>query len=452
MTVDRSKIDEIFRNRLKDHEVIPPYEVWEDVVVHLAERRRIRKSKKMYLQIAASLIILVAAGSLFLTSSETLFNSGVQSQNRIEKQSSRNIVEEPPSQPLHADASEKEPPEKESGGSPPVDDQKSQDAGRDFPSDGNTNALASLSPETSENIDELLEKKEPLMSGVSSNNGAGEEPVFAGIYAVDAFTDGFASSGEASVAADVPNTTHFSLKATMAPVMSYRRLQNNASRAEYNTSESELFSYSGGVNFGYKLTERLSVHSGFYYSQMGQTVSKIRLGSDDFAQYGEEIFVRLKNSLGEVEVKPGKLISAKPPESIQNIVNGNRLLKFSYKLDASVVQRFEYVKVPLMVEYTVIDKKIDVNLVGGLNSNFLVNEGVYLKNQQGDTRLIGNTANIRQFNYSGSLGLGLEYNIATQVNMYFEPQMDYFLHSINYSETKTYPYSFGVLTGLSITF
>ncbi|MGM0532255.1 MAG: hypothetical protein ACQER7_12995 [Bacteroidota bacterium] len=451
MTVDRSKIDEIFRKRLKDYEVVPPFEVWEDVVVHVAERRKIRR-RKIYLQIAASLIVLVIAGSFFLNSSENLFDSGVQSQNSIEKQSSRNIIEELPSQPLHADAVEEESSAPKSEKSTSVNDQENQDSGEDFPSDGNSDALASLSTETTERPDDILEKKESMISGITSNNSRNINLTVSGAYHVNTVNDGFVPSGNVSVANDVPKTTHFSLKATMAPVMSYRRLENNASQVEYNTSESELFSYSGGINFGYKLSERLSVHSGFYYSQMGQTVNQIHLGSDDFAQYGEEIFVRLNNSLGEVKVESGKIISAKPPESIQNIVNGSRLLKFSYKLDASVVQQFEYVKVPLMVEYTIIDKTIDVNLVGGLNSNFLVNEGVYLKNQGGDSRLIGNTTNIRQFNYSGALGLGLEYNLTNQVNMYLEPHMDYFLNSINYSETKTYPYSFAVLTGLSVTF
>jgi hypothetical protein len=206
------------------------------------------------------------------------------------------------------------------------------------------------------------------------------------------------------------------------------------------------------VNVGLSFSDRLTLRSGLHYSQMGQTLSKIMLGADDFARSGDNIYVKLNNSLGEVKVRSGKLIKAKPPESLENIVDGSRLQKFTYTLDASVIQRFEYLRIPLMLEYKVIDKKMDVNLVGGLHSNFLINEGVYLKNDLGDTQQIGNTNSITRFNYSGTLGLGLEYNIASQINMYLEPTMDYFLNPIYQDETKTYPYSFAVYTGLSISF
>jgi hypothetical protein len=454
MTVDRSKIDEIFRKKLSDHEVVPPFEVWEDIVIHVAERRKARK-KRMYMQIAASLIVLVVAGTLLFNPSGTLFNENGQTPGKPENQTFSNFVEEPGPESEQMYAVPEVSGNKETVDKDLVAENIQQDAGGNFPSEMNADEISALPFETEMSEEEVLKEKETLIAGIPSdaveNNGS-EQLDISQSYQFNAFNNEFFASDNVTAASEIPKNTHFSLKATMAPVMSYRRLENNASRANFNTSESELFSYTGGLNFGYKLSERLSVHSGFYYAQIGQTVNKIRLGSDDFAQHDDDIFIRLNNSLGEVEVAPAKLLSAKRPEKIENIVNGNRLLKFSYKLDASVVQRFEYVKIPLMVEYTMIDKKIDLNLIGGFNSNFLVNEGVYLKNQTGKAKLIGNTTHIRQFNYSGAVGLGLEYNLTRQINMYFEPHMDYFLNPINYSETKTYPYSFAVHTGLSITF
>lgn len=452
MTVDRSKIDEIFRNKLSDYKVIPPYDVWEDIVIHVAEQRKARK-RRMYLQIAASLIVLLVAGSLVFTPFENLMESD-QSQSRLENQSFSEFVEEPASNFGQTNPNAEESGNRETAETGVLTESKDQNATKDFPSDMNADEISDLQL-AAEKSEAVLKEKEPLIVGISSNasdNNADDRLVVSRSFNFNALDNEFFTSENVTAASEIPKNTHFSLKATMAPVMSYRRLQNNASRAEFNTSESELFSYTSGVNFGYKLSKRLSVHSGFYYAQIGQTVNKIQLGADDFAQHDQEIFVRLNNSLGEVEVASAKLLDAKPPEKLENIVNGNRLLKFSYKLNASVVQRFEYVKIPLMMEYTMIDKKIDVNLIGGLNSNFLVNEGVYLKNQTGDSRLIGNTTNIRQFNYSGAVGVGLEYNITQQMNMYLEPHMDYFLNPINYSETKTYPYSFAVHTGMSITF
>lgn len=238
----------------------------------------------------------------------------------------------------------------------------------------------------------------------------------------------------------------------MSPVVSYRRIPNALSRDEYNTTERELVSYMGGLNLGYKLSDRLSIHSGLYYTRIGQTVSKIRLASDAYTTSGGKNIVLLSNSLGRVEIDPANFDHARNSDNIEGGADDRRLLKQSYNLNASVIQRFEYLKIPVLFEYTMVDKTIDINLIGGLSSNFLVNEGVYMRNHAGNTKHIGNTNNIRRYNYSGTLGVGMQYALTRKFKMYVEPQVDYFINPINTNETKTYPYSFAVQTGLNITF
>jgi len=443
MTFGRIHIDEIFRRRLHGYGVSPPDAVWGGISDHLRSQRR--KRRLGYLRMAASFVGIIAAGALLFTQlSGPLGLQEVQKNNP--NSSLSNFVREP------------------AGNEQGVATLHQRDYQVQGSASENSQAgqIASLNPPTtalnSTTSDSLSEVEVAEERSVQMNT---RESVLEGISASFQQKSNLAQQNRSAANDfDIPGDValpenHYSalsLKAAMSPVMSFRNIQGNTGRYDYNTTESRLFSYSGGINFGISFSERLTVRSGVYYSQLGQTLSKIVLGSGDFARSGEDVVVKLNNSLGEVQVKSRKLIKAKPPESIQNIVDGSKLRKFSYTLDASVIQRFEYLRIPLLLEYKVVDKRMDVNLVGGLHSNFLVNEGVYLKNDRGATQQIGNTSNISRFNYSGSFGLGLEYALANQVNMYFEPTVDYFLNPINQDVTKTYPYSFAVYTGLSISF
>lgn len=449
MTFDRIHMDEVFSRKLGNYRVAPPDEVWEGVCDHLRYKKRARR--KVYLQVAASLVGIVVAGTLLLARF-----GGPVGQTASEQGNSptafSHFVREPGTNPSATVVAQNTDNSK--------DNVQSTVAGQPATSSGQpekslTSALTAEQDNGSQQ-GRLMDRQDEM------SRLAPRKSLFTGITADDQEKVALARrSSSPGNAFDVPASQQnlpqkqysaLSLKAAMSPVMSFRHIPENTSRFDYNTNESRLFSYSGGVNFGISFSDRITVRSGLYYSQLGQTLSKIVLGSNDFARQGEDVFVKLNNSLGQVQVRSGKLLKAKSPESIRNIANGNSLRKFSYRLDASVIQRFEYLRIPLMLEYTVVDKRMDVNVVGGLHSNFLVNEGVYLKNDAGATQQIGNTSNISRFNYSGSLGLGLEYALANQINMYLEPTVDYFLNPINQDETKTYPYSFAVYTGLSISF
>jgi hypothetical protein len=436
-------MDEIFRRKLQRYEVQPGGEVWNRINGHLLSKKKQQK-RRLQWKVAASLLVLVAAGSLliFQLDASLLPGRDHQAMDRLENRSFRNFVREP----LMAEQNEVQ-------ANPSI-------------TSGSNSGLKQSNPEPTGTSGE---DKQGLGPAANERSGDAREPVILdkkpAIRPVlpvaetsrPVLAQAQTTSSEFNVSDDISpqddrQYSALSLKAAMAPVMSFRNVTNNSGPTNFNTSESKLFSYGGGVHFGLEFSPRLTVRSGLYYSQMGQTLSKILLGADDFARRGDQVFVKLNNSLGEVRVQSQKLIKAKPPESFDRIADGSSLRKFSYTMDASVIQRFEYLRIPLMLEYTVIDRRMDVNLVGGLHSNFLVNEGVYLKTKEGNTQLIGNTASINRFNYSGSVGLGLEYTLASHVNMYFEPTMDYFLNPINQDETKTYPYSFAVYTGLSISF
>jgi hypothetical protein len=116
------------------------------------------------------------------------------------------------------------------------------------------------------------------------------------------------------------------------------------------------------------------------------------------------------------------------------------------------MQHLDYLELPFNMRYSVIDRTFELQLVGGLSTNFLVNNYVTMDTPDGPEE-IGYLANIRNVNYSGNAGIGMIYHIHKQFSITVEPRFRYFLHSVNDATLpSTRPYSLGLYTGLSYTF
>jgi hypothetical protein len=76
-------------------------------------------------------------------------------------------------------------------------------------------------------------------------------------------------------------------------------------------------------------------------------------------------------------------------------------------LEAEIQQSFQYVEVPVLLRYTLIDKNIDLNIIGGFGANFLIGNNVYI-NYAGNKEVIGETAGVSSVNYNGTIGFGIE--------------------------------------------
>ena len=124
----------------------------------------------------------------------------------------------------------------------------------------------------------------------------------------------------------------------------------------------------------------------------------------------------------------------------------------SEQINVNLIQNFNYLELPLIVKYKLIDKKVDVNVFSGLNANFLVGNSVYFEHQ--NERIdVGKTTETKKFNYSGIIGLGFEYEISSRIRLNLEPTLKYYLNSINISKPlDTHPYYFGFFTGISYLF
>jgi hypothetical protein len=117
-----------------------------------------------------------------------------------------------------------------------------------------------------------------------------------------------------------------------------------------------------------------------------------------------------------------------------------------------MVERIDYVEVPLLLRYKLIDKKFGFSVLGGMSTNILINNNVFIDN--GD-ELVRDGAILmaRPVNYNGTVGFGMNYQMNKNLLIGIEPLFKYFMQSYTSNNTITsHPYSFGVFTGMIYLF
>ena len=224
----------------------------------------------------------------------------------------------------------------------------------------------------------------------------------------------------------------------------------------------------GGLSVEYKTGKRWSIQSGVYYSKLDQSSSNQAYHSSDML-YSSPAPVD-QNSIGGTEffntavaVRSGELSmnTAAGVIAIENLPSNAKLSNGFETLAANdgilltrteFEQNFEYIEIPLILRYQLIDDTFDLQLLGGFNTSILVANNAYAIAQSGREH-IGSTRDMNSFNYSTSIGFGLGYGLSKKISIRVEPQLKYFLGSLNSnSEVNFKTYTIGVSTGLSYQF
>jgi hypothetical protein len=223
-------------------------------------------------------------------------------------------------------------------------------------------------------------------------------------------------------------------------------------------SEQTRVSYSGGVSFAYKLSKKLSIQSGIYYASVGQEVAGISSYAG-FQRYdytkGDANF-RLLTSSGTiytnnsdvflVDRSADRILTAYTNDVFDPVKS-----ELNY-LNNSLRQSYSYIEMPVIIRYKLLNSIIDFNLIGGLSYNLLVNNAVYTTSDAGRFA-VGKTEGLNPFTISSSFGMGMEYNFSDKISFNLEPTFRYYLNPFTaVPGLRTHPYSFGIFSGLSYRF
>lgn len=221
--------------------------------------------------------------------------------------------------------------------------------------------------------------------------------------------------------------------------------------------EKDNISMNGGIQVEYKTGKRWSIQSGLYYSHVEQSS-----GSQNNRDYADVDYLGLNNSYfsNKVTVESGTMLmnasagvieienlplDVNVASSLETVMGSN---SEALVTNSDFKQNFEYLEIPLFIRYQLVKRKINVGIMGGVSTNVLVGNDVYMQDKR-----IGETKDMNRVNYSSSLGVGFGYQLTGKIQLQVEPRFKYFLNSLNNNDDVTFkPYTIGVYTGVSYRF
>ncbi len=237
----------------------------------------------------------------------------------------------------------------------------------------------------------------------------------------------------------ISNNMKWSVGPTVAPVY-YNTLQNgsplnnNLSQSSKSTDDA----LSVGVRINYKLSKKFFIQSG---------VNKLELAYN--TKNVNATFSSVKNAYNNINTnKPGVILT--PISNINNdlpAVNNANKSNISGDLNQSI----QYFELPVEMKYNLYDKKVGLNLVGGFSTYFLTNNSVSIVSQNSITDL-GEANNLNNFNFSGNLGVDLDYKINKSWYLNVAPMFKYQFNTFSNNSGNFKPYYFGLYSGLNYRF
>lgn len=238
-----------------------------------------------------------------------------------------------------------------------------------------------------------------------------------------------------SVATSVAPVYFSSLNSKGSPLDT--QLDNNSIEGNSN------FSY--GLKVAYQLNDKLSIQSGVSLVNLGYKTNDIDINSN----YKFIGLANIKYNTSFLGVNP--VSGSIKGNDVASQANSNSKTGSESGEFGSLNQNFGYVEIPLEVKYSLKEGKVGVNLVGGFSTMLLNKNEIYLQTSEYTTSL-GKASNLRDINFSGNIGLDVDYLINHNLFINISPMLKVQTHTFSKESGGFQPYFLGVYTGLNYKF
>jgi hypothetical protein len=450
--------DNIFKHKLNLYSENPPEDIWDNIDAHLSEQKIAKRN--FVFKIAASIAILVAIGTGLLITNNTSTIDNIYLNNKSLT-------------------------ENKSGDSKSVSPEKNISSDKSIIKNTliykatQTSKIKKLKQRTKNNVGKSkkivkkdnyivykdIERIDPLPIKISKTEKLSINNVSV-IKNIFNKNEDFRFNQIADNTIKNKKTRDYKITVggQFSPAYSYRHLGSSAgsndTRAYYNNVENGLLAFSGGFTVQIETNNRLSVQTGIYYSSNGQQLSQINAYSNVAYEQADlastENSYNIANSVGDIKFD-SKYVFVDQTKARVDVASSNKMFFDSdspnfYNIGANIIQSYNYIEMPFLLKYKLIDRNIDFNVLGGLSTNVLVGKNVFLQ-YDGKKERIGETENLQKINYSGTMGIGLEYAIFNNFKLKLEPTINYYINSISTnSDIDLHPYSFAIFSVINNSF
>ncbi len=437
MVKSSSHIDVLFRDGLKTTEILPPESVWENIEPFIKKRR----NKGILIRLAAGIALLTSLGAMayYITSTVLNINPDQQAQSSgnflstLFDASLINIV---------------------------VDDQKyekgiqdglytAQVAKREIDDNFILNdSPAGVFVSQTVNLSDRVDDNSLRYSHPPNEVRTGRSPSV--VLVSEMITVEHVGRGKVD--------KRWEMEAKVSPTYLSPNLKAaNVALSQVPGNENAVLSYTGGLTVGYRMSNRLSIQTGLYYSSLGRQVNGVNSysGFRPFAGTKGGTLFGVITSSGTVNSTNNNIYLADASgdriDSYYSVDNFDPVKSDLTPFGNQIRQNFEYLEIPVLLKYKVIDRKVDFNILGGMAYNFLVGNQAWAVSENGAKVLIGSTEGVDNLLLSSSLGMSMEYNLNERFSFNLEPQVRYFLNTGGDLGSGN-PYTFGIFSGMQFRF
>jgi len=229
----------------------------------------------------------------------------------------------------------------------------------------------------------------------------------------------------------------WSVGPTVAPVF-YNSLQNGSpiDGSLANNTKTSDNALSLGVKVNYQVSNKFFIQSG---------VNKVELAYN--TKNVNALITSSKNSFNNLNTdKSGVILTP-----IRGGSSNSRSELNKSGISGDLNQSIEYYELPIEMKYSLYDKKIGLNLVGGFSTLILSNNSVSIISDSNITDL-GDANNLNDFNFSGNVGVDLDYKISKSWYLNVAPMFKYQFNTYSGDSGNFRPYYFGLYSGLNYKF
>jgi len=471
-------IDELFRNNFRDMEVPPAPGVWDNIAASLDQKPKRRIALWQKWALAASIALLI---SLPLTLHH-LFTTHTPENTILTTESSKPSPDATPMASPSTDAAPVTTSRFSGGANHGHTNHRSESYTTDAPLAGgrpsstkslhpphSTHTATSVTAATDLRVSEVIK---PLQRRGTDTNDWGICTHIPKKHT--AVPKDLLSPHSVPLSPFVPTVTlpkqdyDITISGGASPSFAYRTTQQSGTDNHGAAfSETGIQSLSGTLRVAIaKSQSRWSLESGIIYAQVGQNLSA-RVASLSRPMYaasnnGTPLHtpVRVTSSLGDIFTDQPQDVARSPIYSDMAELSDETNAPIYSREDAPALllrnddasneieasQILEYLEVPIMARYKLMNKPTQLSLALGVCSNFLIgNRADITYNQRTES---GSTANIDKISYSARMGMGIAVPIFKSVLFNMEPSFNYFITPVNGQDFR--PYSFAVFTGVAI--
>jgi len=463
-------IDDVFHEKVYDYSTPPPGNVWDDIEKSLAKSKK-KKVAFLYFKIAAGFIFLAGMTALYtkyinnqnpgnttsIIAKKTEIENERQNDNLVQKNTSHNQTSIPgnksTSQQLTVNNNYSS-------------SKKETDAVPAYVIGQSNEIYESTAIATSEKQKlNIISRVEPSIIYASEskinikNSPVSNKPALPDSQ--DDLFDELIAQNDTKKNRDLV----WSIGGQAGPQYTYRKITNTDQTAmnnnDFDNYDSPMLAYAGGLQIEVEPSRRLSVQSGVYYSKVGQNISSryVNQPKNDYfpveSYASDQRAIEVVNSIGTFTFEKSNTNITSSNSKVNERISNTYYLDVSTteeKADVLGRQYFEFIEIPLILRYKIVDQKIGVNIIGGVNTDILVNNYVGVSNSSNET-IESKAGNLKTFNYSGTVGFGFEYPVSKKVMFSIEPFFKYYISPIDKkSVANAHPYMIGIMTGLNYSF